>query len=165
MLGQFDAAVDAINLNEVRLPSSIVAWQRQAWMLYKADVYQLSRRPRNALEIGRNAVTGDYRKLLAASTAGPYARWLALTALAGERQAAIATIEQLVERLADFDALDQLEILCALNVLRGNQRGNRARMRISQRSLAERLVDFPPAIAIQLQLLNVLNGPAPMSPP
>jgi hypothetical protein len=164
MTGQFDRAVDAINRHEVRLPATILAWQRQAWMLYKADVYQLSRRPRLALEIGRTAVTGEFQNLLAASMAGPFARWKALTATSEERGIALEAIEALADHLADFDALDQLEVLCALHTLRGNQRGHRRSRRTSHRTLAERLVDFPVAIATQLQLLGVLNGPTPSAP-
>jgi hypothetical protein len=164
MTGEYDRAVDAINKHEIRLPATILGWQRQAWMLYKADVYQLARRPRYALEIARLAVTGEYQSLLAASSAGPFARWKALTATSEERGIALEAIEALADHLKDFDALDQLEVLCALHTLRGNQRGHCGSKRISQRSLAERLVRFPPAIATQLQLLGVLDGPAP-SPP
>ncbi|HEX6090951.1 MAG TPA: tetratricopeptide repeat protein, partial [Gemmatimonadales bacterium] len=165
MLGQFDAAVDAINTHETRIPSSIVAWQRQAWMLFKADVYQLARRNQQAVLIGRRAVREEYTELLAASTAGPFARWLALTASPDERGSTLERLEELAGRLAEFDAIDQVEILCALSLCRGQYRAaRRDRLHIARRSLAERLVNFPPAVSTQLQLLGVLGGPAPSAP-
>jgi hypothetical protein len=165
MLGQYDAAVDAINTHEIRIPSTIVAWQRQAWMLFKADVYQLARRNQQAIVIGRRAVRGEYSELLAASTAGPFARWLALTASSDERASTLEQLEDLASRLLDFDAIDQVEILCALSLLRGQQQGaKRDRLHVSRRSLSERLIDFPPAVSAQLQLLGVLGGSAPSTP-
>jgi hypothetical protein len=164
MLGQFDAAVDAINAHEIRIPSTIVAWQRQAWMLFKADVYQLARRNQQAVMIGRRAVRGEYTELLAASTAGPFARWLALTASPEERISTLERLEDLAGRLVEFDAIDQVEILCALNLFRGHHEGVRRSRLISHRSLAERLVNFPTAISAQLHLLGVLGGSASSTP-
>jgi hypothetical protein len=166
MLGRLDEAVDAINAHEVRLPSTIVAWQKQAWVLFKADIYQLARRSRQAIEIGRGGVSGDFAELLAASTAGSYSRWLALTALPQERESRIARLQALSKRLDEFDALDQVEVLCALSLLKYRHRElGSAGLLLPRRSLAERLINFPPAVSTQLQLLGVLGGSASMGSP
>src|SRR5690606_29136355 len=105
---------------------TIPAWQKQAWLLYKADINQLAQRPREARILARRAVRQDFTDLQAGSLAGPFARWLALTSTPEAYKPTKLALRKLIVQLYRFDTLDQVEIICAMHFVTENHR-SRAR--------------------------------------
>ncbi len=89
-------------------------WVNQAWGLVGADVLALSGETQRALKHARRSTSGSFETLLVEDYAGQFARWTALIAAHDEsEQAGLQSIVRLLERLEEFDAKDQGEILVA----------------------------------------------------
>jgi len=86
--------------------------------------------------------------------AGSFCRWLALTSAGTSLQAAaLENVEQMGQKLQTFDALDQVEILCAAHFLHFHfpQSANG-----SSGLIRERLNGLPAAVTEQLVRLGVM---------
>jgi type II secretory pathway predicted ATPase ExeA/tetratricopeptide (TPR) repeat protein len=154
LLGEAHKALQTIARFESRMPPSrSPAWMRQAWRLHKADIlYYLGFRD-DAFIAAEEAIE-PRRVLHNWAFAGAFARWVALTAKStGQEDLGRVHIEQLVKNLEKFDALDQVEVLCALLLLscRTDNTSNHL-----TRSIKERLGRLPLPISEQLSLLGVL---------
>jgi hypothetical protein len=136
------------------MPQTVPAWVRQAWLLHKADILLLVGQRSSALTVAREAI-GQSPVLYSSFFAGIFARWLALTSIGSLTEPdAKAQITRMIQELEKFDALDQVEILCARNIL-GCE--SQSVLEESTRIIRNKLADLPPAITNQLARLGVLG--------
>jgi DNA-binding SARP family transcriptional activator/tetratricopeptide (TPR) repeat protein len=147
MLGRPDLAVDAITRIEGRLFGQS-HWLVQSWALWKADLLLLSGRRTEALDTALRELDRNGFSLLSESFAGPFARWVALTSeRTNDPVAASDIIDRLADRIFDYDALDQIEILCAKNYMSShlNRVGG-----VLPSELGAKLESLTPAIRVHL---------------
>jgi hypothetical protein len=131
----------------------------QAWLLAKADILLLMGRPADALDVGLQALGRDHPILHSPFFAGEFARWLALTSRETRREdEARAEIAGLIDVLETFDAIDQVEILCASSVL---DHSRQFALDSAMRLIAKKLAALPSAITQQLERLGVLSQYCP----
>jgi hypothetical protein len=94
---------------------NLPSWIQQAWFLWKADLLMLIGRKSEAKAVARQAVTRLGRLPLTSSFVGAFDRWLAATS---ETTQELSEARQLIgahlNRLSEFDSVDQIEILCAV---------------------------------------------------
>jgi tetratricopeptide (TPR) repeat protein len=135
---------------EARLPPHISATIRQRWLLWKADVLLIAGLKDEALDTGTRAVRGYDMKLESNGFAGVFARWTAMTSL-GDAYESVAekVLTELEHRVEEFDAIDQLEILCANAYFHP---GSSARY---ADRIAEKARRLPPATAMLLRRLGM----------
>jgi DNA-binding SARP family transcriptional activator/tetratricopeptide (TPR) repeat protein len=149
MLGRADKVHPIVEGLEGRLLGPIPDWMPQAWAMWKADLLLLCGQRESAVSTARRALGTNQFALLSRAFAGPYSRWLGLTAGSSEEQArALETLREMVSQISRFDALDQVEILCALSRLTSRD--------ILDRDITERLDRLPAAIRSQLAALEQL---------
>jgi tetratricopeptide (TPR) repeat protein len=150
MRGRIAKACDAIAALEVRLGPNVSSSFKQRWLLWKADALMVSGLRSEAVRIANDAICGHEFKLETSAFAGPFARWTAIiyagTAAEPQARAVLARLEQ---NLEEYDAVDQLEILCASAHL---DRANAHRYR---GVIEEKLKQFPPCTGIQLRALGL----------
>jgi hypothetical protein len=113
MTGKRDQALGSIDWLDQRIPESANAWLRQGWHLYKADLLLLLGRRSAAMSEAARGIGGEHEHLHAKAFAGPYARWLALTAKDSMLPEIHLKIGKLRSRLEALDAIDQVEVLGA----------------------------------------------------
>jgi hypothetical protein len=158
MLGRASAALSAVGEVEARIPNPLPDWLRQAWHLYRADVFQLLGKKREALSEAEEALAVGTP--LRDTLAGPFARWIALHAIAvGSVAGAKKQLNQLCTDLDNYDALDRAEILAARYWL-DRQASNSvtlARLRAQHQRLADQLSALPTAVVQQLARLSILD--------
>jgi DNA-binding SARP family transcriptional activator len=152
MCGRCELALSAIDALDRRLIGPIPAWIVQGWSLWKADLMLICRH-RTEANVAAQAALRDHSFILRTPAfAGPYARWLSLSAdTAEEKSQATERLMQMGDRLDDFDALDQVEILCALSLHQNHGPLANTRVRI-----AEKLGRLPHAIQAQLARMEQL---------
>lgn len=147
MLGRPDLAVDATTRLDGRLAGQS-HWLVQSWALWKADLLLLSGRRTEALDTALRELDRNAFSLLSESFAGPFARWVALTTERTSNPAAASEIiNRLADRIFDYDALDQVEILCAKHYVTSHL--NRVSWELPS-ELREKLEGLTPAIRVQL---------------
>ena len=113
MRGKPELIVEAISKLEARMECPLPEWIQQAWQLWKADLVMLTGRRSEALGIAKAAVTRFGSAPLVSSFVGAFDRWLAVCCTTESEVAnARRLINEHLGRLAEFDALDQVEILC-----------------------------------------------------
>src|SRR5262249_50664630 len=128
-------------------------WIQQAWQLWKADLVMLTGRRSEALAIAKAAVSRFGSAPLVSSFVGAFDRWLAVcSATEPEMDAARRLINDHMDRLTDFDALDQIEILCGGAHL---ARSGLERLKI-ERALQDRIARAAPGVPILLRRLGFL---------
>jgi hypothetical protein len=113
-MGRLDAMRATIEEWDQRLTTGVDPYVTQAWCLWKADILATAGLFDEASRVGAQATLGYEFRLLCSALAGPFARWLAISCADPPHQERAALI--LAEMEADldsFDALDQIEILCA----------------------------------------------------
>jgi tetratricopeptide (TPR) repeat protein len=114
MMGLHSEALESLDRQQSRLPSQMRTSVLHKWLFYKADVLMVCGREREAIQAGLNATSGDLKELSSPNIAGPYARWTAVSAKPGpDRQAALSTLDSLVDRIGTFDRIDQTEIMAS----------------------------------------------------
>jgi len=124
-LGRSAEASDAIETLDRRLGTSLPAWMRQAWAFWKADLFLCARRPDEARDIAEQAFLDLGIELHSPGFAGPFARWLSHLGSTGQlRESAATALERLLLALETYDALDQVEVLCAARAM-GLSKGTR----------------------------------------
>ena len=152
--GDFGKALEAIAHLESRIPDDVPAWLLQAWGLHKADILLLVGQHSDALTVGRRALGSGTPHLHSWFFAGPFSRWTALTSKGTCRHGdGRACVSLLLDDLLKCDALDQVEILCASNIL-GCAPGRATELRVSMEG---KLASLPPAIAEQLSRLGMFS--------
>jgi DNA-binding SARP family transcriptional activator/tetratricopeptide (TPR) repeat protein len=106
---------EAIRRCDERLGPHVPRSVTQSWLLWKADILAVAGLRGEALETAREAIHGYQLRLECSALAGVFARWAAVTCLGTDDEDEVgALLEQLGERLSDYDALDQVDILCAI---------------------------------------------------
>jgi tetratricopeptide (TPR) repeat protein len=151
MLGQSDGTMKVIETIQARMPLSVPPWQMQAWALWKADLFYLLGRREVALVVARTTLEDHGLELRTPAFAGPYARWTALTAeSAHEKACAVAKLDKLVGQLDRFDALDQVDILCAMSLLASSPTDY-------LRAAKQRVSRMPPAVGAHLVSLGLIH--------
>jgi DNA-binding SARP family transcriptional activator/tetratricopeptide (TPR) repeat protein len=153
MLGRPDLAIIEIARLEDQLFGE-PPWVAQAWAFWKADLLLLSGRRTEAFDTALRELDGDEFNLLTEAHAGPFARWVALTSeRTNHSVAASDVIDGLADRIADYDALDQVEILCAKQYL-SSHAYREARELPSE--LSAKLDALTPSIRVQLGMWEML---------
>jgi len=155
MRGRSNAIGAIITTLEARMECALPEWIQQAWQLWKADLMMLTGRRPEALAIAKAAATRFGPTPLVASFVGAFDRWLAVCSTTeSEIAAARRLINDHMDRLTDFDALDQIEILCgAVHVARSGLE----RLEI-ERALQDRVRRATPGVSILLQRLEFLSN-------
>lgn len=132
---------------------SSLAWERQAAVLFAADVHWLLRNERTALGLVESILAGREPTLLTGFV-GPMARWMTVWAVrSGKPMQARKVLRKLYPRLMEFDALDQAEVLCSL-IRVGAFDGERSERVNEEARLA--LGRLPIACSKQIQELGLL---------
>ena len=112
--GRISKLREAIAQCEERLGSYAPHAITQSWFLWKADALALAGLREEAFQTATRAVHGYGLRLECSALTGAFARWLALTCLGSDTEPqAIKLLYQFEDQLNDYDALDQVEILCA----------------------------------------------------
>jgi DNA-binding SARP family transcriptional activator/tetratricopeptide (TPR) repeat protein len=150
MMGSTNLALATIKSLDARLTGPIGGWVLQAWALWRADLLLLCKQRCEAVASARSGLIDNSFELRAHTFAGPYARWLAL-ATNSRHETAIATekLNRMANALANYDALDQVEILCAISRVKGLPPWSDVRLQ-----LEEKLNRLPPAVRVQLKMLD-----------
>ena len=117
--GNITGALTAVSRLDARLPRDILPALLQRWLLWKADILMIAGAHNDAMATGSIAVKGYDFELRSLGFAGAFARWTAMTCRGDEQECrarlVLASLESDIEQ---FDAMDQLEILCAASYLR-----------------------------------------------
>jgi tetratricopeptide (TPR) repeat protein len=110
-LGKMRAAIDEFDR---RLDPALDAYITQSWLLWKADILATAGLLEEAVRVGGQAISDYAMKLECTAMAGTFARWLAIANIeSNSHSRASAILFDMREHLDDYDALDQIEILCA----------------------------------------------------
>jgi DNA-binding SARP family transcriptional activator/type II secretory pathway predicted ATPase ExeA len=153
VVGERDEAMRVIAKLDSRIPETVATWIRQMWLLSKADILLLAGRQADALSVGCEAL-GSCFVLHCNFLAGQFARWLALTSsVLIEHEVAVGRISALAAELDSFDLLDQIEVLCAMEMVSSTAFGSEDRQRLIQRKLK----GLPPSAADLLTLMGMFN--------
>jgi len=155
LLGDAERALQTIASFEVRLPQSAPAWIHQGWGLHKADILFYGGMKTEAFAAAGLAI-GDSNEpvLYDPGFAGSFARWIGMMGRVTRcEESARSHIEPLARSLNRYDALDQVEILCAMLLTHGATEEGRDEL---VRRMNECLDRLPWAIRDQLSFLGVL---------
>lgn len=152
MRERIDLALKAISDLESRLVGPIPVWMLQAWSLWKADLLLLCKQRSEAIATAQTALREQSFVLHSPAFAGPYARWLSILEESGDdRDTHFEILREMAARVSEYDALDQVDILCALRSRQPvGMRGS------IQEELRSRLDTLPTAIKSQLISLGML---------
>jgi DNA-binding SARP family transcriptional activator/tetratricopeptide (TPR) repeat protein len=154
MLGRSGEALAVINRLDDRLHGPLPNWMRQGWSLWKADLLLCSGNHTEASEAAAQVVREPGSTLHSAGFAGPFARWIShLSKIGGPDRAVKRTIQNLLPLLGTYDALDQVEVLCAAQAMEvtGNGQG-----RGYDDLIQERLRRLPSEVASHLKRVGSL---------
>jgi tetratricopeptide (TPR) repeat protein len=152
MAEKFAPVLEVIIRMDARLLGPIPSWILQAWALWKSDLLYLCNQRVEAVTRARASLREESFVLHSNSFAGPYARWVsAIGESEAERLEHHNTLRRMVENLEEYDALDQVEILCAVGRYDSLALGGRL-----NEELDRRLERLPPAIASQLRSLGMI---------
>ncbi len=153
MQGSRERAEQVIQKLEERVSGALPPWVSQAWGLWKADLMFLAGNKADAHAIADRAIQVHDFRLLSPGFAGPFARWLGKMGRSAHwRARASMSIEELLEDVQQYDALDHGEILCSALII-SPQTGQAV---LRRAELAEILVRLPPAAIDQLRRLEAL---------
>jgi DNA-binding SARP family transcriptional activator/tetratricopeptide (TPR) repeat protein len=155
MRGETRTALLTIEELDQRIPDASPPWLIQAWRLAKADIQRLCGRHDAAHQEARSGIGMPQPKLHAMSFAGAFARWIALCTLQnGDRLDAREQLDQMRRVLETFDAIDQVEILCARRLFSTSL--NESDSYVGE--IWQRLELLPAAVSEQLRRLGVLDS-------
>jgi hypothetical protein len=154
LIGNPVEAMGAISKLDSRLSQNAPSWIKQAWGLHKADILCLCGRLPEALLVAKDAVGPDQGTLYSAFFAGPFARWTALIAARTEGEKEVrARLNAMVDQLTIYDAIDQVEILCARKLLSRVPGMLNDELQVL---ISAKLALLPSAIVFQLTNLRIL---------
>jgi DNA-binding SARP family transcriptional activator/tetratricopeptide (TPR) repeat protein len=132
--------------------TSELEWVRQAAKLYEADIYWLMGQKLVALSVVERICSVEHQAL-SIGFVGPMARWTAVSAImSGEVTKARYLLREWYDRLEEFDALDQAEVLCGLWNVEGHLGCVESGLREQARDILRRL---PIQCSKQLQQLGL----------
>jgi tetratricopeptide (TPR) repeat protein len=150
MLGDTDAAMQEFASLDARIPPGGPAWLIQARQLMGADILCVCGKRSAAIAQAQDAI-GTPPTLHSPSFAGPFARWVAMTGEDRNHTESLSVLYELSGRLCELDSLDRVEILLARRIL-GEPRS--AEM---EKLLRQNLAGLPPAVAVQLRRLGMVD--------
>ena len=154
MLGRQEEAFEAVAELDARLQGAYPSWVSQAWMLWKADLMHCAGRRDEARAVASRALYDFDLRLQSSAFAGPFARWTACLSAPGPISGNEAdTLKALLAEAGTYDALDQVEIMCAAvtsGLLSDTEEGE---LYLRIRTHLDRL---PAGVADHLQRLGVL---------
>jgi hypothetical protein len=154
LLGNEQKALETIVRFESRMPTMLPHWMEQAWGLHKADILFCLGYERDALIAAAEAIGQPCPTLHDWGFAGAFARWVALTSKGSHYEGTgRLRLECLARDFEKLDALDQVEVLCALLLLGGGDPN--PELQDIERNVHDRLTRLPHAIAQQLSCLGV----------
>lgn len=149
-LGRPANARNAIAMFETRLRPDLESSLMQPWLLWKADVLMVSGLPSEAAAAASRAVDGYDFRLKASGFAGTFARWVAIISRGTEREGpAKVVLRKLEDDLSYYDAIDRLEILCAVAY------ADRPNLSKYQARIREMLRELPTCTAQTLRMLGM----------
>jgi tetratricopeptide (TPR) repeat protein len=161
VLGRPEEALDVIDNMDLRLRGPHPVWMRQAWSLWKADLLQCAARPNEASDTAEQAFINLGTKLHSPGFAGPFARWLCHLCKARNMYTeAKETLEAMLLALNTYDALDQVEVMCAARVIGLREGAGEAAL---DRLIEERLRQLPGEIVNHLNRVGSLSLSAQVS--
>lgn len=112
--GRIAAMREAINTIEERLGPHVPRSITQSWYLWKADILTVAGLRQEARSTAEYAVRGYHLRIESRALTGTFARWAAITCLGTEAEQGVRELlSDLDCHLQDYDALDQVDILCA----------------------------------------------------
>lgn len=159
VLGRSTEGLEAVYNLDTRLHGRLPIWMRQAWALWKADLLLCADKHREARVAAEQAFVEFGPQLHSAGFAGPFARWVSHLGRAQHRlDAARRALEGLLPSLSTYDALDQVEVLCAVRSM-----GLQVRRREGSLDLVieSRLRQLPGEVAIHLRRVGSLPSSQP----
>jgi tetratricopeptide (TPR) repeat protein len=155
MLGRLEDAFVSMEGLDNRLHGTLPAWMFQAWLLWKADLLQCAGKDSEAMRAAARAFSELGLKLHSAGFAGPFARWLHLTGQCRDREGASREVmKSLLASLHTYDALDQVEVLCAARAMRA---GAAMDEHTYDGLIAERLRELPAEVRNYLRRVGSLE--------
>lgn len=154
VLGRASEGLEAIYTLDKRLDGRLPMWMRQAWAFWKADLLLCANRPEDAKLAAEHGFEEFGAKLHTAGFAGPFARWLAhLGKYQNREQIARRALEDLLRSLSTYDALDQVEVLCAARSMQLTER--KLEVTVDD-EIETRLSQLPREIVIHLRRVGSL---------
>lgn len=154
MLGRQEDAIQAMSRLDQRLQGVFPLWMTQAWLLWKADLLLCAGREVEASGIAAKAVHDFGFRLQSAAFAGSFARWLAHFGRSRTHRAeAVQSLQTLLARSGIYDALDEVEMMCAALSLEAVDAGQREALRSA---ISERLSLLPAEVTSHLRRLRSL---------
>jgi tetratricopeptide (TPR) repeat protein len=154
MLGCHAEALEVIERLDRRLQGALPLWMTQAWLLWKADLLLCAGRMAEAKVAASKAVYDFAFQLQSPAFAGPFARWLAfLGGAEKEGDKAWESLQELQSRSGSYDALDEVEVMCAVLSLRPNG----VNAGYLSASISERLGFLPVEVTNHLRRLGSLS--------
>jgi hypothetical protein len=154
MLGRHAEALEVMERLDRRLQGAFPLWMIQAWLLWKADLLLCAGRMAEAQVAASKAVHDFAFQLQSPAFAGPFARWLAFFGGAEEEGGkAWESLQELQSRSGSYDALDEVEVMCAVFSLRPTG-VNAANL---SASISERLTLLPVEVTNHLRRLGSLT--------
>lgn len=153
MLYRQEDALQAIAKLDNRLQGVLPLWMNQAWLLWKADLLRCLGREEEAGAIATKALHGYGFKLQSPAFAGSFARWLANSGQSRDRAKALASLQELLARSGNYDALDEVEMMCAalsLSALEPDQAKELGS------TISRRLAELPTEVSNHLRRLGSL---------
>jgi type II secretory pathway predicted ATPase ExeA/tetratricopeptide (TPR) repeat protein len=155
LLGDHGRALEAMKCLDLRMSGATQLWIKQAWGLHKADILLLLGHFSDALAAARAALGSEVATLHSAFFAGPFARWLALNSLAIQNPGvAELQLTAMLKHLDGYDAMDQVELLCARRILRVP---SRLHLYDDNDLIDAKLAQLPKAVREQLTRLRMLS--------
>lgn len=155
MMGRPSEAVQAMTRLDERLQGVFPLWITQAWLLWKADLLLCAGRVAEARVIGLEAVRGFDFRLQSLAFAGPFARWLAhIGHVEPDRAAALRSLRALLAHSGHFDALDEVEVMCATLSLEAVSGPHAA---VCRSAISEKLSLLPGEVTTHLKRLGSLH--------
>jgi tetratricopeptide (TPR) repeat protein len=139
---------------EQRMVGGIPRWMHQVWHFFRADVLWITGRHGEAIKTASEEINASSGELHSQAFAGLFSRWIAVTYLAlGRPHEAISVLQNLLEKLDHYDALDQVEILCSICRVKVAAGSRDPGLEIA---LREGLSVLPPAVTSHLRRLEML---------
>jgi tetratricopeptide (TPR) repeat protein len=155
MLGRDEKVEHMIRLGAERFGTVRWPGHAQAWMLYSADALSIIGKCTEAQDQARRATTGENARLYGDFCVGPYARWIARSSIALNRQLeGHEKLEALLQSLHQYDAIDQAEVLNA-KVWLDKKTGHTSLNRVKE--MEEHLASLPKAVEDQIARLGMVD--------
>jgi tetratricopeptide (TPR) repeat protein len=155
MRGDISRALQRLSEVPIARPETSRAWVAQADGLLRADIYVICGEPDRAVAQASDTLEATGMLPLSRAYSGTVARWAAKTGRSGAvRCEARALLERMTAEVAQYDAMDQVEVLSA-RIWQLEQEG--VDWQEGRAALREGLRKLPEAMEHQLRRLQILS--------